>query len=793
MVAVSQEQRPSSPFTVTTDIPFDQAIDNNVEYYDDEEEPGKIRVNRRSPQNTQPQHQRSQASQSPTWSRNSPTRGNRTISRTRGSPGDVQYGGNSPTIPFDENSQAVQESPHSYAFEQAYDEDESPHNRIWYRMTPPRVSGPLSKPYVDDEAIDYCDEENSTSALTGEFSIERPAAQRPQQPEVSARNLKTSNAREHPPNATIVMPRVDPYNPNTIYGKKPAQQVVVKSAEDDDSLFDFVDNKNEKDRINSKQQQKLGHYSSEEDAPTTLQQRAQAAWKRKKALQQQQQLQQQTLVPVAASTTNTTATTPMVSFGKDDVVHNYDPHQNQNEISADVDTTTLDSTTLGGRSINSLYTKSAESEVEDLIKDIFMIGSGEATNPGRRKIKHNPRVQEKLQRRIDEEYDDYEEETSYDDTTTHDDTDTTGRNEDTTTYETTTYESTTYDGGPNASRDVSSLTTPATTKKKKTPPGPVVENEKVLADEKKEDDPLTEAWNFVGGQLNAMGAALGLDGGKGINNSNKRGNKNEGGSVSPRSNEGANTPSRNFLDIVSDVLLGPQDAICQVQANKSSEPDTGIYTIETSPSLEEDIRLVDLAIQAAMSMHRLNGYEFDTSVEIDIANEIKFSVVDLTLPLGLIFQENEKGCWVTKVLSGGSAHAAGNVHVGDQLAAIDGVSAINMTVDEIASMIRQKNRSTELTFIRYVGPLKPEPGSVIQEEGYEIHATQQKGLKKRLSMTRRQDPPSISHSSPSPKAPVKGILKTKSVEPESPTNKKIAVSEQRKRFRLFGRRKQTPQ
>ena len=47
-----------------------------------------------------------------------------------------------------------------------------------------------------------------------------------------------------------------------------------------------------------------------------------------------------------------------------------------------------DDDTYAGRSMHSVYTKSNESEAEDFFKDIFLIGSGKATNPGRRQFRH---------------------------------------------------------------------------------------------------------------------------------------------------------------------------------------------------------------------------------------------------------------------------------------------------------------------------------------------------------------------------------------------------------------------
>ena len=190
------------------------------------------------------------------------------------------------------------------------------------------------------------------------------------------------------------------------------------------------------------------------------------------------------------------------------------------------------------------------------------------------------------------------------------------------------------------------------------------------------------------------------------------------------------------------------------------------------PSLDKDLRLIELAIQSARSFHKLKGVAYDES-DVDIVTDIKFIVVDLTLPLGLIFQENESGCWVTKVLTDGSAIKK-SIQVGDQLAAIDGKSAIRMKVEDIALAIRQKkSRPFELTFLRYVGPLRPASG-LVEEEGYEIKAriaaaeAAHKNAKGRSQRRRKEAAPKSSN-------------KDSSAE-ESPTRDK-------RRFRFFGRKK----
>ena len=143
--------------------------------------------------------------------------------------------------------------------------------------------------------------------------------------------------------------------------------------------------------------------------------------------------------------------------------------------------------------------------------------------------------------------------------------------------------------------------------------------------------------------------------------------------------------------------------------------------------------------------------EYNESHNINVLTDVKFVVVTVKLPLGressptflarrhvplislsrllaltfsfspVLFQEHEIGCWVSKVVPDGNGGRRG-VQQGDQLAAIDGRSAVHATIDEAATAISDRGkggRGVELTFLRYVGPLRPVPGSVIQE-GFEV-------------------------------------------------------------------------
>ena len=77
--------------------------------------------------------------------------------------------------------------------------------------------------------------------------------------------------------------------------------------------------------------------------------------------------------------------------------------------------------------------------------------------------------------------------------------------------------------------------------------------------------------------------------------------------------------------------------------------------------------------------------------------------------LSVIFQEDYSGCWITKILPEGNADLSGKIEAGDQLAAINGMSAIGMKVDDICASISDASTNSsdiELTFLRYIGPFR---------------------------------------------------------------------------------------
>lgn len=62
--------------------------------------------------------------------------------------------------------------------------------------------------------------------------------------------------------------------------------------------------------------------------------------------------------------------------------------------------------------------------------------------------------------------------------------------------------------------------------------------------------------------------------------------------------------------------------------------------------------------------------------------------------------------------------------MGDQLAAINGASALKMKVDDICALIAKSNKpqSVKLVFLRYVGPFIPLRKTIPQELSFEMEA-----------------------------------------------------------------------
>lgn len=148
----------------------------------------------------------------------------------------------------------------------------------------------------------------------------------------------------------------------------------------------------------------------------------------------------------------------------------------------------------------------------------------------------------------------------------------------------------------------------------------------------------------------------------------------------------------------------------------------------------------------------------------------------------VLFHENDGGCWITKIFPDGNASKTGGVEVGDQLAAINGISAIKLKVDQICTLITEapNPKEIELTFIRYTGELHPLP--VSNKEQFEI--TRNQSLPKKSPMGNPRS--------------VRQKPKSEDVEPKremslKPKNKAQVPSQQatesKRGFKWFGRGK----
>jgi hypothetical protein len=96
------------------------------------------------------------------------------------------------------------------------------------------------------------------------------------------------------------------------------------------------------------------------------------------------------------------------------------------------------------------------------------------------------------------------------------------------------------------------------------------------------------------------------------------------------------------------------------------------------------------------------------------------SILTIVSPFLVVFMENDGGCFVTKVSPDGSAARSGGVEVGDQLASINGKSAVDMKVDDVFNAVSnwQEKKHVDLVFMRYVGPFRPAERDVSRKSSF---------------------------------------------------------------------------
>jgi len=504
--------------------------------------------------------------------------------------------------------------------------------------------------------------------------------------------------------------------------------------------------------------------------PISLQERAHQAWKSRQNKNSSLRSSKQD------SNNNVTSNQPQkgannVSFGPSNIIHRFEPDQLHDEKA---ELMSLD------RSLNSEYTKTLESEVEDMIKDIFFIGTQDKSKPGRRKYRYKPGVKRKISK----------------DSKTAMET-RIGRNDqllgvlcETNVESTCSVEEDVLvpplneDDFALLKRKEKKRSSPTDDKLAKSSiertrashlkkvqqqsrtmnfgdessiassGGSSLDDSNTFESFQLKDNPMEDPFNtmigFVEGGLSAMTSAIGFALGDSSNPKDEiKGRKTK--QVDPIGEskcvdtseygffescgiaigspkvvkEGRTQVAAGITDLINKDLLLGSDIIQSISSNRLHNSDDNE---ECSDDLNErdnersiSNKIIEepkycfhsdfylLAIHACYSVHKLQGVEYDDSVAIDLHKEVEICPVSLELPLGIIFLENDGGCFVTKVSPDGSAARSLGVEMGDQLASINGANSMKMKVDDICDAISNSCDSSqiELVFLRYIGPFRP--------------------------------------------------------------------------------------
>ncbi|VEU43013.1 unnamed protein product [Pseudo-nitzschia multistriata] len=515
---------------------------------------------------------------------------------------------------------------------------------------------------------------------------------------------------------------------------------------------------------------------------------------------------------------------PNTSVGAPNRIHHFETQDQYEYRSKDKEDMSLD------RSLNSMYTKTLESEVEDMIKDILFIGSPDKNKPGRRKYRHKPDVKRKAKKNgfptitkdagarskarlgvLDETNIETGEDYPSSASESTSDVAKTRRGSSNVINST----KTTSESRPkhqsrhiNAGDDKSSLA--STISRASSVDSNTVET--FLSEKDTMDDPVNAIIGLVEGGLSIMSSAIGYA----LENYTQEGDKESAIDKSKKTQGdydifescGIAMGDQNMITDASgqrrigmggtsskkDLTGFPENANLTTAKNKllgskhsEENPDTDTNAAEEHErslivgtqnkvnrrplGVERSPELPKLALHAARSVHRLQGVAYDNSIPIDMYKEVKICPVTLKLPLGIIFLENDGGCFVTKVSPDGSAALSRRVELGDQLASINGISSIKMKVDDICDVVRYSPNPSEikLIFLRYIGPLRP----LAKNSKTENKACEIDDVRHYIMNTDRE--PS---SSPNKKT----SRTVKSHETKKPTKKKGG-------FRLFGRGK----
>ena len=186
---------------------------------------------------------------------------------------------------------------------------------------------------------------------------------------------------------------------------------ITSKEEDDDTIFQF-EKQDVKKRYRRRRSRSKGGRIEDEDDDTSIDDNGRSPIKNRADTLRDRTKQAWSVRnrATAASVTNSGTIVERrerVSFQNDATIREFTPESDEEDstILAESDEDTeyteyteytentatsedYDDDTYAGRSMHSYYSKSNESEAEDMIKDFLLIGRGEATNPGQRQLKY---------------------------------------------------------------------------------------------------------------------------------------------------------------------------------------------------------------------------------------------------------------------------------------------------------------------------------------------------------------------------------------------------------------------
>lgn len=419
-----------------------------------------------------------------------------------------------------------------------------------------------------------------------------------------------------------------------------------KGSMGDDSLFDFKeevklehpDNHQKPVKVTHRMRRKsprdgdidepddtsLEDYGESRKSPTNLQERAQQAWKfrqkKNSALRSKRDLQW----PRKQNS---------VSFQGQDTVQYFDPND---DLASEGKNDSLEE-----RSLNSEYTKTLESEVEDMIKDIFFIGSGTTSRPGRRKFKDNHEVKTRLRTEGDAfsaKSGIYTRKPPHGEMETSMEDEMEGQTEDQTEDQDDDLETNEHDLD-DMEKEKSEEMIVHSSQSQLASAGPSLSQQAE-----------TTLWGMMEGGMTAVSEALGLSPesegadlaqrrSPATNNAETSMNPFEactGGIVGTASSPRAKPQVAGLYDYAQDFLNALEDSNDASSASHSKD------SAEVGSAMKKDAAKREgftedfspLALHAAKSLHQTQGVEFDESYEMNLKNDMKLSSAELKLPLG---------------------------------------------------------------------------------------------------------------------------------------------------------------